>query len=232
MRRLIALALMAALLPLWALGTETAAYCADAGDIDMLAKVNAYRQGKGQAPLVLDQALGAAAEHHALDLATQGANPTHTLSDGTTWLANVFAHGYPSEGTHRGETIGWGFGGDNARMLAWWQGSATHDRVLLDRTWTAVGVKRVSVPGSRWGWYWVLDFGTAPHQSAAVCGKATAGPTSTPRTTATAVPTAAATIAPTATTVPSPSPSPTFPARLVCDATPEPPRYVLVCEGA
>jgi hypothetical protein len=84
------------------------------------------------------------------------------------------------DGTLRGENIGWGFGGSNQSMLDWWKGSSAHNANLLDSRWTAVGIKRVYVQGSYWGWYWAVDFGSALDARAATCGATSAAPTPSP----------------------------------------------------
>lgn len=157
--------------------TETSAYCATSSDREILLKINTYREQNGIHSLIMSQTLGGAAEHHSYDMPNQGQNPSHTLSDGTTWVQNIANHGYPMDGTTRGENIGWGFGGNSDSMMTWWKSSDGHNRNLLDARWTAIGVAERFTDKSYWGWYWTLNFGTQFDVPASVCNV-----TSTPTT--------------------------------------------------
>lgn len=61
-----------------------------------VALINNYRQQNGLGTLTISLTLGAAAEHHSIDMAINGYFG-HTLADGTTWDQNIANHGYPSD---------------------------------------------------------------------------------------------------------------------------------------
>lgn len=63
-------------------------YCADAEERYFLKLINDYRAQYGRAPLRLTKTLGAAAEHHSVDMASKNYF-SHTLSGGVTWSQNI-----------------------------------------------------------------------------------------------------------------------------------------------
>src|SRR5262245_28353324 len=61
----------------------TADYCAESEKQAFLTLINSYRAQNGVGALAMSQTLGAAAEHHSVDMAATNSG-SHTLSDGTT----------------------------------------------------------------------------------------------------------------------------------------------------
>jgi len=193
-------------------------YCANAEEIKFMGLINEYRADNGVGELKLSQTLGAAAEHHALDMAATG-NNTHTLSDGTTWLQNIINHEYPFD--YRSENIAWGYSSAES-VLAAWKASPGHNTNMLRPGFGAMGISRRLSPGGYPNW--VNTFACCLDQLGEFCvatiptatatnepkpgGKKTATPTSTLIPTSTRTPTST----PVSTsTVSVPTPTPTSP---------------------
>lgn len=125
-------------------------------ELAIVAGINAARAAAGLTGMRPSEELTRAARRHAADMA---ANPyiVHTGSDGSDGGVRIREAGY--SWLEWGEVVGWGFGGDAGRMVEWWLNSPGHRTYLLDGTLREVGVGYVDVPGSRWGHYWVVDFG-------------------------------------------------------------------------
>lgn len=206
--RIIVLAglLLCLLLPLSGRASTVAEYCVRPEDWQMLALINDYRAEHGRGALQMSQTLGAAAEHHALDMAATG-NHTHTLSDGTSWLQNIINHDYPYD--IRSENIAWGFGGSPQAVFDAWKASDSHNSAMLYSVFGAIGIARRYSPSGYPNW--VTTFGSRLDQNAVSCGSgatATVAPTSTPQATATPKPTATAMPTATATTIPTATATP------------------------
>ena len=191
-------------------------YCAEPEELAFLKLINDYRAQNGVGPLVLSQTLGAASEHHSIDMATNNYF-SHTLSDGTSWDQNMTAHGY-TYSTYRGENIAAGYE-TAANTFTQWKNSPGHNANMLSSVFTAIGIGRAYNSTATYRWYWTTDFGGYADASAQACPTgstptptrvvtATSTPVTQPTSTSTAVPqpTATATVAPpTATTAPSPA---------------------------
>src|SRR5262249_48559338 len=145
----------------------------------------------GLGALAMSQTLGAAAEHHSIDMAATNAG-SHTLSDGTTWLQNIANHGY-TYSTYLGENIAAGFSTASSVFNAW-KNSAGHNANMLNANYKAIGIGR----DPTYGLYWTTDFGGVVDGAAVLCGQPVGPPpTSTPTT------------APTSTPAPPPTNTPT-----------------------
>jgi uncharacterized protein YkwD len=182
--------------------SSVADYCATPLDQELLTLINNYRAQNGRGALAMSQTLGAAAEHHAIDMATTG-TLAHTLSDGTDWLQNIINHGYPY--SYRSENIAWGYGSPQAVFDAW-KASSGHNAAMLNSGFGAIGINRVYNSQSQYKYYWVTTFGSELDTSAKLCS-GSAEPTAT-KAPATATATKAA---PTATKVPATSTPTTVP---------------------
>lgn len=166
-------------LPLIGRASTVAEYCADSEELKFLHLLNDYRAQNGVAPVDLSQTLGAAAEHHALDMAATG-NHTHTLSDGTTWLQNIINHDYPYD--YRVENIAWGYR-TAEQVLAAWKASTGHNTNMLRPGFGATGIAlRFSSGGYP---NWVNTFGCCLDTPGVFCvgdgNTPTPVPTATPR---------------------------------------------------
>ena len=146
---------VAAFAPLAAAAIPTEAYCASAEEVAALNTINAHRAEHGLTPLAMSQAIGAAAEHHALDMAANDYYG-HDSLDGTTFSQRMTAHGYAFN-THVGENIA--AGADAAGTVQQWIASPEHDANLLNPNHAAVGIGVAYAEGSTYPTYWVADFG-------------------------------------------------------------------------
>jgi uncharacterized protein YkwD len=179
--------------------TATADYCAEPEELAFLKLINDYRAQNGLGPLVLTQTLGAASEHHSLDMATYD-YIGHSLHDGTSWDQNMTNHGY-TYNTYRGENIAAGYD-TAASVFAGWKASPGHNASMLSANFTAIGIGRVEDSTPNLDWYWTTDFGGYADAGARICSSGST-PTPQPTTTATAAPVG------TATSTPAPQPTAT-----------------------
>ena len=159
--------------------TSVSEYCAAPIDQEFLTLINNYRAQNGAGPVAMSQTLGAAAQHHALDMARTG-TLAHTLSDGTDWLQNIINHGYPH--SYRSENIAWGYGSAQAVFDAW-KASSTHNTTMLNGGFGAIGISRVYDASAPYRYYWVTTFGSQLDTAAKSCsGSAEPTATSIPAT--------------------------------------------------
>lgn len=120
--------------------------------------INDYR-GRNNAPaLTISPALTRAATWMAYDLSTRS-GLAHSDSLGRTPWLRMPDCGYAIPG---GENLAAGTNRSGAQWaLDAWIASPSHREVMLARDFAAIGIARVYVEGSRYGWYWVTDFGYA-----------------------------------------------------------------------
>ncbi|MCC7022685.1 MAG: hypothetical protein IT338_07655, partial [Thermomicrobiales bacterium] len=109
----------------------------------------------GLAPLNLNYQLGAAAEYHSADMATNNYFD-HYLFDGTDPGTNIRNFGYTA--LPFGENIAAGMASAEDVLIAW-QNSPSHDAAMRNPEFTDIGVGRVYGDASYYGWYWTADFG-------------------------------------------------------------------------
>ena len=190
--------------------------------------INNYRvqQNPPLSPLVINIDLNEAADWYVTDMATKnyfgdltycstnfGIQSAHCDSAGGLPQHRISAFGYGPATI--GENAAAGFSSAQAVFDAW-KGSAGHNTNMLRSYWVAIGIGWSCRQGTRYGCYWVTDFGTVdspPHPNLpypAVLGTPTRMPTTTPAPTATATvtPTATATLTPTPSPTPTPAPTP------------------------
>jgi uncharacterized protein YkwD len=122
----------------------------------VVAQLNQPRIARGLAPLRLAPELAEAARGHSRDMADNGFTD-HAGSDGSDAGQRMAEAGY--QWTARGEIIGWGYGGDAAKMVNWWMNCPVHRPIVLSGRFEDVGVGYVSDPDSEWGYYWTVNFG-------------------------------------------------------------------------
>jgi uncharacterized protein YkwD len=149
-----------------ALAAPTSHYCADAQEVAFLQKINTYRVGKGLPKLRLTQTLGAAADHHSVDMARNNYF-SHTLSGGISWEKNIANHGYPSN-TTRGENIAAGNATASATFTQW-RNSPPHNANMTSGSFRAIGIGRAYDASSTYGWYWTTTFGSTADAVARRC---------------------------------------------------------------
>jgi uncharacterized protein YkwD len=178
---------------------DASSYCMDSDEQAVVQLINDYRAQNGLPPLVAVQILGAAADYHSYDMATNNYF-SHTLFNGTTWSQNMTSFGYPTGGW-RGENIAAGYPTPQS-VFDGWKGSPAHNATMLDSNAKAFGVGLAYNANSNFGWYWTTDFGDIITSPAVLCGGGTI-PTPTPTNTPVPQPTATQAPPPTSTPVPA-----------------------------
>jgi uncharacterized protein YkwD len=118
--------------------------------------INGQRGAHGLAALPQVPELVQASRRHSRDMADNNFTG-HTGSDGSNAGQRMQEAGY--EWAACGEIIGWGFGGDPARMVDWWMNSPTHRAIILSGSYQHFGVGYAVNHSSDWGHYWTVDFG-------------------------------------------------------------------------
>jgi len=149
----------------------TADFSAEPAECELLSVINAYRKKNGRSALTISLTLSGAAEHHSADMATNNYF-SHTLYDGSTWAANIAAHGYPKN-TSRAENIAAGRE-TAAGVFEQWRNSSGHNANMLGSKYRAIGIGRVKNSDSTYTWYWTNTYGstvdkpyTCPEKSSA-----------------------------------------------------------------
>ena len=137
-------------------GDDGSSSSLDAEELTFLGMLNDYRAANGLPPLRHNARLGAAADAHAADMATNNFTG-HIGSDGSGPSRRIIHAGY--DYTWCGENLFWGDGAASV-ALAWWKGSPIHHENLLFPQFTETGISRVWNPGSAYGWYWSTTFGS------------------------------------------------------------------------
>lgn len=141
----------------------------DPEELAFLQLLNEHRAANGRAPLLLSDQLSLTAERHAHDMGTYGFFSHNSLQSdyypaGFGFWERLQADGYAGASTS-GENLAAGVSGA-AQVFALWKDSAGHNANMLDPTvgdarvvFREVGIARVYVPGSPYGWYWATEFG-------------------------------------------------------------------------
>jgi len=137
-------------------------YRPDREECEMLRRINTYRTSKGLGALKLSKTLGAAAEHHSVEMAKYNYF-SHTLRNGVTWSENIVNHGYPSN-AYRAENLAAGNSGVWNTFVQW-RNSSGHNSIMLTSSYKAIGIARASNSDSDYGWYWTATFGSATSQT-------------------------------------------------------------------
>jgi uncharacterized protein YkwD len=128
----------------------------DDQELAFLDAINNYRQGNGLGTLTLSNSLSVAAANYSYYMGAAGFFG-HQAPDGSTPWSRIRAGGYWYN-TYLGENLAAGYGSSDSVMDAW-QHSPDHNANMLNPNYTAIGIDRVMVPGSKYGWYWVTEFG-------------------------------------------------------------------------
>lgn len=134
-----------------------AGYVPQTAECEFLSTINVYRVANGRTPLRLSKTLGAAAEFHSQDMVDHDYF-AHSLSDGSTWIDNIAAHGYPTSSA-RAENIAGGYPGA-AETFIQWKRSAGHNANMLDQRFNVIGIGLVSKPDTQYRHYWTTTFGS------------------------------------------------------------------------
>lgn len=120
--------------------------------------INRFRAARGLRALRIDGTLTRTAGWHAYNLGTHRMF-SHTDYLGRDPFQRLRAFGYPSSDTWRGENIAAGnsLPGPTYRQ---WLNSPPHKANWLNRRYNSIGIARVRVAGSQYGYYWVTTFGS------------------------------------------------------------------------
>ncbi|MFN8591110.1 MAG: CAP domain-containing protein [Thermomicrobiales bacterium] len=130
-------------------------YSPDDEELAFVDLINAYRANNGLGPLSLNSELGAAADYHSYDMATNNYFD-HYLFDGTDPGTNLQNFGYT--GFPWGENIASGMASAQEVLTAW-QNSPGHNAEMLNPEFIEIGIGRYYNENSYYGWYWTADFG-------------------------------------------------------------------------
>jgi uncharacterized protein YkwD len=152
---LLALATVAAAGSTTVVTAQESGYSPDGEEWAFVDLVNAYRGSLGIGPVTMNYELGAAADFHSIDMATNNYFDHYSLSgtDPGTNLQNFGYTGYPW-----GENIAAGMA-TAQEVLIGWQNSPQHDATMRNPEFTEIGVGRHYVEGSYYGWYWTATYG-------------------------------------------------------------------------
>lgn len=120
--------------------------------------INQFRRARGLAPLRIDGRLTRAAGWHGLNLGRKRIFG-HVDSLGRDPFQRLRAFGYPSRNTWRGENVAAGNAGAGPTYRQWLN-SPPHRANWENRRYRAIGIARVRVKNSPYGWYWVTTFGS------------------------------------------------------------------------
>lgn len=126
--------------------------------IKQLALINHFRVTHHRARLRLDAQLMTSSAWMANDMATKNYF-AHRDSDRRGWYRRLRDFHYPMSTTWTGENIAAGHEDATATFQQWLH-SPHHRRNMLNSHYRAIGLARVFVAGSTYGWYWVTDFGS------------------------------------------------------------------------
>ncbi len=119
--------------------------------------INVERANNGLGAVLLDLNLDAAAEAHALDMATTPCFQ-HNSCDGTATFARVKSYYTPN--TWLGEIIAAGYSTPSA-VVNGWMNSPGHRANILDGNFKVAGVALADSSVGTYRTYWVVDFGGA-----------------------------------------------------------------------
>lgn len=119
--------------------------------------INQYRAANGLPTVTLSPTLTAAAQWMSGSMATYDYF-AHASSDGRSPQQRMADAGYPAYATWTGEDIAAGYASASA-VLEGWRNSPTHDAVLRNPNYRAIGLGYTYSGASTYGSYWVADFG-------------------------------------------------------------------------
>ena len=134
---------------------QESGYSPDAEEWAFIDLLNAYRGSLGLGPVTLNYELGAAADYHSIDMATNNYFD-HYLFDGTDPGTNIQNFGYT--GFPYSENIAAGMASAQ-EVLIGWQNSPEHNATMTNPQFTEIGIGRHYGEGSHYGWYWTATYG-------------------------------------------------------------------------
>jgi uncharacterized protein YkwD len=136
----------------------------DPEELQFLQLINDYRADNGRPTLVLSDALTLAGERHNEDMGRYDFFAHDTVRsdhfpDGSTPWDRMALSGYDYPESYRAENLAAGYETAEEAFEAW-RNSPGHDENMLDGNQRVIGISRLEVPGSKFGWYWTTDFGS------------------------------------------------------------------------
>src|SRR5215204_6892845 len=152
---MLALGVFASISPAPIAYAQDSGYAPDDEEWAFVELLNGYRGQLGLAPVTLNYELGAAAEYHSVDMATNNYFD-HYLFDGTDPGTNIQNFGYT--GFPYSENIAAGMASAQ-EVLIGWQNSPEHNATMTDPRYIEIGIGRHYVEGSQYGWYWTATYG-------------------------------------------------------------------------
>jgi uncharacterized protein YkwD len=137
----------------------------DGEELAFLGIINGYRSDNGLGQLTISTNLTRAATWKVNDMGTNGYFAHTDPSGRGPWELTVDC-GYPIAG---GENLAAGTYKDTAASaFELFRNSPTHNANMLRADYRQIGIARVYVPGSYYGWYWATEFGTTNDAAPAV----------------------------------------------------------------
>lgn len=130
----------------------------DSLEVSEVRMINRFRASRGLRALRIDGTLTRAAGWHAWNLGVYRMFG-HQDYLGRDSFQRLRAFGYPSSTTWRGENVAAGNSSVSATYTQW-RDSAPHRANWLNARYNSIGIARVRVPGSQYGYYWVTTFGS------------------------------------------------------------------------
>ncbi len=128
----------------------------DSEELSFLSIINGYRAENTLPPLVASVNLDRSARWYAADLSSR-TEFSHTDSLGRGPSGRAADCGYPGPA---GENILAGTVRDSGqKAFDLWESSPSHNENMLDADYRQIGIARAYDRNSRYGWYWVTDFG-------------------------------------------------------------------------
>ncbi len=160
---------LAAVLALLCFPSEVQAADYSAQEIEFIWLLNEYRVDLGLEPLMVSDVASNVAKKHSLDMGAYGFfSHTSLASDyfptGSNGGRRLLFAGYPSY-LGWGENIAAGLS-TAAGVVSAWKSSPEHDRMMTFPGFKVMGIGMVYVPGSPYGYYWTVDFGSGVDASA------------------------------------------------------------------
>ncbi|MBW3632421.1 MAG: CAP domain-containing protein [Chloroflexi bacterium] len=151
----LAIGSVASIHPVPVVSAQESGYAPDGEEWAFVDLVNAYRGSLGIGPLTFNYELGAAAEYHSVDMATNNYFDHYSLN-GTDPGTNIQNFGYT--GFPYSENIAAGMA-TAQEVLIGWQNSPEHNATMTNPQYTEIGIGRHYVEGSHYGWYWTATYG-------------------------------------------------------------------------
>ena len=145
-------------------GTGAPDVCLDAAENEFLTTLNNYRAQNNLPPLTNSAALNIASYNHSLDMGARG-YLDHTSPEGLSPTDRARAAGYDGLVA---ESIA---AQDETAQATFdlWRNSASNNANMLSEN-AVIGIGRVYVQGSSYGWYWTAKFGDVAGAAPTDCG--------------------------------------------------------------